>query len=462
MKNTFFLSVLLLISTTAFAEYIAGRNQATQKVIAYISDNGVYPLQVVDTLKKTLNALKSPFPQLSLVEKSPNNFEVTCQGQTASINLMPESDVGTIFSTIQPVIQGCASSDELKEEVASSEGFENFILGYFVEAYNTKGRYYKPNPLDIYRDGATGAVGLVLSKANSNLEIASTVAGSPAEAAGLKPGDKLIKIGAEETTEMKIEDAALKLRGFDGSQIDLTVIPRGLSDPKVISLKRQNMIIKSVVTDTIGTLGYLKISSFNPNTINDFNSALDTFKEKAVTGIIMDLRNNDGGLIETAIAIADRFLNGNFTIVSLTGQSPQTYKITTKDNQVSLPLTVLINAKTASAAEVLAGALKDNKRAVIIGEKSAGRGSVRTVFSINDYKMEIPVALALTPKGRAIEGSGIDPDKLVTDTTTNFSPAQVGDPVLKAAVDSMASVNKPLNEIRPPASSADPQPQSNH
>ncbi len=437
----FLLTIFLSLWTvSAQAEYIAGRDQATQKTSTILSENGIDPFVVGDVFKKTLHKLQSFFPALTVREPAPATLEVTCKTQNGLFNTPPEAVISSLFNQLKPILENCLDKDPLQEGVRdiflSSESYESFMLEQMVSVYDSRGRYYRHNPVEsLYPEGSTGAVGLVLKKIEGKITVVSTVPGSPAQKNMLSPGDRITHIGGEDTTTMSPEEAALKLRGVTGTSVDLT-LTRG-SETKTVQLTRENMAVKSTTYRMEGAVGYIRLTSFEPGALVDVDLALTHFKEKAATGVILDLRNNDGGMIETAIDIADRFLPAGQLVVSLKGRTPQQFKTAGLSTRCALPLAVLVNQKTASAAEILAASLQDHARATVIGERTAGRGAVRTVYTINEvYKLELTVALAQTPKGKSIDGIGVQPNKPVSEGSFAGDPS-LPDPVLQSAISHM-------------------------
>lgn len=445
MKHLLLLLLIIVASPWARAEYIAGRDQATRKVTGIIAENGIDPFVVHDVFKKTLHKLQGHFPALTVREISPTTLEAACKTQTAAFNTTPETDMSTLFSQLRPVLEGCVDADPLNEGVRdvflSSESYETYMLEQLVSVYDARGRFYRRNPMDsLYQDGSTGAVGVVLKSIDGKITVVSTVPGSPAQKNLVLPGDRITSIDGQDASKMSPEEAALKLRGVVGTSVTLTVA-RG-SETKPVQLTRENMAVRSAAYRMEGTVGYLRLNSFEPGTLIDVDLGLALFREKAATGVILDLRDNDGGMLDTAIEIANNFLPANQLIVSLKGKTPQDFKTTEKPNRVTLPLVVLVNGKTASAAEALAASLQDHGRAIVIGERSAGKGAVRTVYTVNnDYKLELTVALAFTPKGKPVDGVGVQPNKPISEGAHAQDPS-LPDPVLQGAVAHLSA--KPL------------------
>ncbi len=312
----------------------------------------------------------------------------------------------------------------------------NLIQQYYVEEVDSKKLIYgaikgmlkelDPHtnfmPPDIYKEfesetsGEFGGLGIEISIQNGILTIISPIEDAPAWEAGIKAGDKIIAINGTSTKGLSLVEAAQLMKGKLGQKITLSII-RGNSDsPKEFSIKRGNVKIKSVkYTDFLDGYAYVKITSFIENTFKDLEFALANHvkKQGAVKGLLLDLRRNPGGLFDQAVKISDLFLDEGI-IVSTIGRNKNEKEISSakKDGgYIDVPIVVLINEYSASASEILAGALKDNQRALIVGERSFGKGSVQSVVKLSDNSgLKLTIARYYTPSGKSIQAEGIVPD----------------------------------------------------
>jgi len=270
--------------------------------------------------------------------------------------------------------------------------------------------------LEIETKGSFTGIGIEITIKDDVITIVAPIEDTPAWKAGLKPGDKILKIDDKSTKGMKITEAVKLLRGPKGTSVKLTIL-RNDKDIIQVTIVRDVIPIKSVKARLLEPgYGYVRISQFQEKTLEELVEALKKLeKESPLKGLILDLRNNPGGLLTSAVEVSDEFLE-NGTIVSIKGKT-KTNQMEFKanpnppDRKHKYPMVILINHGTASAAEIVTGALKDNKRALVLGEKSFGKGSVQTVIPIEDnYAVRLTTAYYYTPSGVNINNQGIKPD----------------------------------------------------
>jgi len=268
--------------------------------------------------------------------------------------------------------------------------------------------------LMIETKGSFPGVGIVITVKDKVLTVVSPIEGTPAYEAGMKAGDQIIMIGDKSTKDISIREAVKLIRGPKGTEVKLTVRRKGLEKPIDFVITRDVIPIKSVRSFSLPSdLGYIRISNFQSNTGEDLAKALKkTDKDKEVKGLILDLRNNPGGLLSQAVKVADAFLDSGL-IVSIKSRDQREQKSVAHKSTKSrkYPMIVLVNEGSASASEIVAGALQDNKRALILGTTTFGKGSVQTLFPLSDGSgLRLTTALYYTPSGRSIQASGIEPD----------------------------------------------------
>ncbi|MDE7290493.1 MAG: S41 family peptidase [Treponemataceae bacterium] len=272
-------------------------------------------------------------------------------------------------------------------------------------------------------EGAFYGVGLSISKRNNStpenpayVDVVSPIQGTPGFKAGIQAGDKLIEINGEPTPEMSMETVLSKLRGPKGEGVEVTVL-RGKSVTFKRTLIRDLIEVPTVEYGMIGNYGYMKLIQFTPETVLRVQDAIDFFDEKKYKGLVIDLRNNPGGLLDSAAKIADKFIDAG-PIVSTKSRLPyesRSINASEKNTVVkNIPIVVLINRGSASASEILSGALKDNHLAYLVGERTYGKGSVQQVMPLNHGDgIKITVARYYTPSDTNIDKIGIPPDKEV-------------------------------------------------
>jgi carboxyl-terminal processing protease len=264
--------------------------------------------------------------------------------------------------------------------------------------------------------GEFGGVGIEITKKDNIITIISPIEDTPAWEAGLKSMDKIIKINDESTAEMELQAAVSRMRGSAGTKVKLTILREGKQKPLEFTIIRKIIKIVSVKSMMLpNDYAYIRISTFNESTVSDLKKALTKLekstKGKKMNGILLDLRNNPGGLLDQAVGVSDMFLSSGI-IVSVQGRDKDKKIIEyAKPNNLmseAVPMVVLVNQASASAAEIVAGALQDNKRAVVIGQKTFGKGSVQTLVELDDKSaIKYTIALYYTPSGKSIQAKGI-------------------------------------------------------
>ena len=263
--------------------------------------------------------------------------------------------------------------------------------------------------------GRFGGLGIVISVREGMLTVMSVMDGTPANRAGLRSGDRIVQIGEESTINMPLNDAVNRLRGEPGTPVTIWIDRKGFTAPKSYLITREEIRIRSVDHADLGDgIGYVKIRNFQGNTFDDLNESLSRLSAGAggLKGLVIDLRENPGGLLEQAIRISDRFLaDGTIvTTVRERGKEREERHATRSGSLADLPLVVLLNRGSASASEVVAGALKHNDRAIVLGSTSFGKGSVQVIYEIDDAALKLTIAQYLTPGDVSIQSVGIVPD----------------------------------------------------
>ena len=285
--------------------------------------------------------------------------------------------------------------------------------------------YLDPESFDDMRDqtrGEYGGLGLEVTTEDGVVKVISPMDDTPAAKAGVKAGDYITAVNGDSVLGLSVNDAVKQMRGKPGETVTLT-IAREKSDPFDVKIVREIIKTKTATARLDGDYGVLRISGFNEKTTDEAEAAYAKIKAEnpKMKGIILDLRNNPGGLLDQAVSISDLFLE-NGEIVSQRGRDPrdvERYNARAGDMTGGLPIVVLINSGTASAAEIVAGALQDRKRAEIVGLTSFGKGSVQTVIPLRggtDGALKLTTARYFTPSGRSIQKTGIQPDLEVAET----------------------------------------------
>ena len=329
---------------------------------------------------------------------------------------------GDVFQRVQ---------EQYVEEVTDKKLIESAISG-MLQSLDPHSSYLSA---DSYKDmqvktkGKFGGLGIEITMEDGVVKVVSPIDDTPAAKAGMMSGDLIIGVDGESIRGLTINESVSKLRGPVGSKVVITVV-RGKKDPYEIEIKRDIINIKSVKHNIIKNIGYVRLTTFSDTTTSGLEKALTEIKKNIgnkFQGLILDLRNNPGGLLNQSISVADAFLNQG-EIVSTQGRNDDdTSRVFAKKGDLinGQPLVVLINSGSASASEIVAGALKDHSRAIIIGTRSFGKGSVQSIIPLaGNGAMRLTTARYFTPSGVSIQAKGIEPDIIVEAGVTELKKAK--------------------------------------
>ncbi len=277
--------------------------------------------------------------------------------------------------------------------------------------------------IQVQTKGEFGGVGIEITMEFSVVKVVTAIDGTPAFAAGIKSGDYITKVDGKNIIGMPIDEVVKKLRGKPGTKVAITILRKGEKEALEKSITREIIKVKAVKSAKFKDIAYIKINTFSEQAHSGLVSELKKLKsqigEQNIKGLVLDLRNNPGGLLDQAIAVSDEFLDKGKTIVSIKGrESSKNFVDEMNENLIQgLPIVVLINEGSASASEIVSGALQDNKRAIVMGVKSFGKGSVQTVIPLkrNHGALRLTTALYYTPNGTSIQAHGIEPNIEVTN-----------------------------------------------
>lgn len=288
-------------------------------------------------------------------------------------------------------------------------------------------------------EGTFDGIGVEIGMKNEILTVISPIDGSPAAKAGLKAGDKILKIGDALTTDMSIDEAVSKIRGPRGTEISLTVLRNGDEDPKELKITRETINVKSVTLELKdGDIALIKITKFGDDTTTEMNRAANLAVSRKARGVLLDLRNNPGGYLESAIDVSSKFVPRGKIVVSEEQRNGQKKDYAARGGDIlgNLPVVVLVNAGSASASEITAGALRDNLKTALVGKKTFGKGSVQELEKLSGgSSLRITIARWLTPNGEYIMEKGIDPTVDIDLTDDDYNNDR--DPQLDKALEIM-------------------------
>ncbi len=327
------------------------------------------------------------------------------------------------YESLRPLIQSLAliRNNYVDQDKTKQKDLINGAIKGMVSTLDPYSQYMDPQSFkDMKQDtqGAFGGLGIEIAIKDNVLTIVTPIDGTPAQRAGVQPGDQIVKIDGKNTDGITIMDAVHKMRGVPGTKCVITIKRVGLDDFLEVPIVRDVIKIRSIRSEMLdGNIGYIRITEFMEQTGDDFEKALRGLESKGMKGLVLDLRNNPGGLLNMAAQIAEYFVPQGKLLVYTEGRNPnQNMKFisTAKRSYNDGPLAVLVNQGSASASEIVAGAIQDWELGVIVGEKSFGKGSVQTIIPLGDGSaLRITTARYLTPKGQIIHGNGIKPDLVV-------------------------------------------------
>jgi len=334
-----------------------------------------------------------------------------------------EEQNDSIFNDLEPFFEAISivRSEYIEKDIDMNKLVQGAISGMLSELEDPYTRYLDPVTFKREQEnifmGHFDGLGIIVTIIENQLTVISPIEDTPAYNAGVKAGDDIIKIDGESTKGMTLDEAVNILRGEKGTMVTLT-IRRGESEELLnIEIIRDTITVEAVKEKLIEDeqIGYIRISTFNANTGRELKETLDSFAEKELEGLIVDLRNNPGGLLESAIDVASQFIKDG-DIVRIKSRNDVTRLYESYGNEYpQWPMVVLVNKGSASASEIVAGAIQDADRGIILGEKTFGKGLVQQVYSLSDESaITISTSEYYTPDGRIINNIGLEPDIVVT------------------------------------------------
>ncbi|MDN5783001.1 MAG: S41 family peptidase, partial [Luteimonas sp.] len=347
--------------------------------------------------------------EIGFAEYDVNNTET-------SATELPLDELRSFVEILNRVKQGYV------EEVSDKDLIENSIRG-MLDGLDPHSAYLSPQAfkeLSISTTGEFGGLGIQVTMDNGFVRVVAPIDDTPAKRAGVEAGDLIIRINDEPVKGMTLMEAVKVMRGKPGSEITLTILREGETAPFEITIERAVIEVKSVKSRMLDDgYGYIRISHFANHTGDNLRQQIKDLKEQAggsLKGIVLDLRNNPGGVLHAAVAVADTFLEDG-QVVSMRGRAPNTdqvFKAEPGDLLDGQPIVVLVNEGSASASEIVAGALKDNGRAIIMGRRTFGKGSVQTILPLKSgAAIKLTTARYYTPSGDSIQARGITPDVVI-------------------------------------------------
>src|SRR5258706_8063707 len=327
-----------------------------------------------------------------------------------------------LFTEVLSIVQ-----NQYVDEVAPKELIYSAIKGT-LRGLDPHSSFLDPESyreMQVETSGSFGGLGIEITLRDDILTVVSPIEGTPAYRAGVQAADRIVKIDGLATKDMQLSDAVKKMRGKPGTKVTISVVREGWTEPKDFEIQREQIRVHSVRTQDLGGgIGYIKLRQFQEQTAHDLDQVLEKFAKDGVKAIVLDLRNNPGGLLTSAVEVTEKFVEDGKLVVYTEGRvrnQNMRFSAHAKKSYAAIPIVVLVNQGSASASEIVAGALQDWGRAIVVGTQTFGKGSVQTIIPLSDGSgLRLTTAKYFTPKGRSIHGKGITPDIVVEipkDTT---------------------------------------------
>lgn len=273
---------------------------------------------------------------------------------------------------------------------------------------------------NVNTEGTYEGIGLVVEMLDNKVTAVAPIEDTPSEKAGIKTGDVIVGVDGKDISGKSLDEVVKLLKGKAGTKVTLTVIKANTSSPVDIAITRAKVVLKTVKSEMLeNKIGYIRITTFDENTAENFKKALIGLESNGMKGLVLDLRDNPGGLLDQAVKVADELM-GQGTIVYTIDNKGKKEVETSDKNKINVPLTVLVNGGSASASEIVSGAVKDTKSGILIGTKTFGKGLVQTIIPLSDKSaVKVTIARYYTPSGVCIQGKGIEPN-IVIDLPDNL------------------------------------------
>ena len=345
-----------------------------------------------------------------------SSFSLANSEKKQEVNTLPLNEI-RIFTEIFSKIKS-----DYVENIEDSTLLKNAIRGMLQgldphSAYLDKDSYKE---LQEGTSGEFGGLGIEVGYEDGFVKVISPIDDTPAKRAGIKAGDLIIRLDGKSVKGISLMEAVKMMRGKPGSEIELTILRGGEEKPFNVTIVRDIITVKNIKAETIeSAFGYIRISNFQIHTVDDLSKALvklENENNNMLKGLVLDLRNNPGGLLNAAVGVSDLFLDEGLIVYTEGRVKGSKLKFNAKPSEMfkDIPIIVLVNGGSASASEIVAGALQDHRRAIIMGERTFGKGSVQTILPMNDETaLKLTTARYYTPSGRSIQASGIEPDMIV-------------------------------------------------
>jgi carboxyl-terminal processing protease len=353
-----------------------------------------------------------------------------------------------LFTEVLSIVQ-----NQYVDETQSKDLIYNAIKGT-LRGLDPHSSFLEPESykeMQVETSGSFGGLGIEITLRDDILTVVSPIDGTPAHRAGIQPGDRIVKIDGVSTKDMQLADAVKRMRGKPGTPVTITVVREGWAEPKDFPIVREQIRIQSVrAYELENGIGYIRLRQFQEQTPTDLEGAIDKLTKSGAKALILDLRNNPGGLLTASVEVTEKFVEDGKLVVYTEGRvRNQNMRFTAhgKHPFTTLPMVILVNQGSASASEIVAGALQDYGRAIVVGTQTFGKGSVQTIIPLSDGSgLRLTTAKYFTPKGRSIHGKGLTPDIIVEMPKPVQTAAAKGEDAEKEKVP-VPSVN-PVDDLK--------------
>lgn len=420
MLKKFCLIFWILLFFPAFS--LEASPATIRKVFETIEKRYADPIPPSQIYSRTLNQMKKSFPgKMTVADLGTDAFRISCDDKTADLRLSGRDQVANV-GQMKNILQICVPAESLEKMHKNQFDDEQIVLDMLLGSLDPHSSFMTA---DILRElnagmrGRFGGIGAEITVQSGVITVVSPIDDTPAFFAGIKPGDQIIRINDIPTKGMTAWEAVKKIRGPENTKVMLTIQRKKEAKPRQLTITRAMINVKTVKYKLHDDhIGYVRLSSFQEKTAEDLKAVLKEMEAKAgpLKGLLLDMRNNPGGLMDQAIKVSDQFLKSG-VIVSTRGRVKlfqNRSRARNQDDEPAYPIVILINEGTASSAEIVSGALQDNRRALLVGTQTFGKGSVQTIFPLEDGSaIKLTTAKYYTPNGRVVHENGITPDVLV-------------------------------------------------
>lgn len=395
------------------------------KVFDYIGSRYADPVDPSLIYTKTLERMQKNFPdKVQVKDLGAGALRISCRDKKVDIRISKVDQVSNVRQ-MENVIRDCIPGETLKILRKSQMTDEQIALDMLLGTLDPHSGFMNAEMyklLNTGMQGRFGGIGAEITVQNGVITVVSPIDDTPAFLAGIKPGDQIIKIQNVPTKGMTTWEAVKKIRGPENTAVKLTIMRKDEKKPRQVTITRAMINIKTVKYKRHeNDIGYIRISSFQEKTADDLKAALHGLDQEGgpLKGLLLDLRNNPGGLLDQAVKVSDRFLKSG-VIVSTRGRKKyfeNRARARSSGDEPAYPIVILVNEGTASAAEIVSGALQDNRRGLVVGVQTFGKGSVQTILPLDEGSaVKLTTAKYYTPSGRVVHENGISPDVLIGKT----------------------------------------------